>query len=209
MAVAGELTKTDSENVMLQSVKNAVTRLTFIIMYLVTTALLTIEEEEEINDTVDGGNMISWSDRHLFAHLALGGAAIGLCVSLAFHFLIKTDDLMVTKNQMEGKGIMYGLNWLKRPPFWTLLVFYSLTWTLFVIILTYQPFYLQITLGLDKQFIGMLPLVKIVGKKKANLINFSDTIRSWLCDFDCTATNHGYYWQYGDICDWIWIDFNC
>ena len=161
MAVAGELTQSESENVMLQSIKNAMTRFTFIIMYLVTTALLTLENDET-NGTADGGgNMISWSDRHLFANLALGGAAIGLCVSLAFHFLIKSDDLAVTKNQMENKGIMYGLKWLKRPPFWTLLVFYSLTWSLFVIVLTYQPFYLQVTLGLDKQFIGMLPLVRL------------------------------------------------
>ena len=122
----------------------------------------------KMNKSSTGTQLISWADNRTFTLLSSGGSALVFIGTATFHILVKSSDLTTT-NQEKKVEFSYGRSWFRKPAFYTLLVFYSFTWALLVIILTYQPFYLQVTLGLDKEFVGILPLVSLdLGKLTSN-----------------------------------------
>ena len=165
MTMANSLAKTEADNVALQAIKNGMNKVTFIIMYLAATFLL------KMNKSSTGTQLISWADNRTFTLLSSGGSALVFIGTVTFHILVKSSDLTTT-NQEKKVGFSYGLSWFRRPAFYTLLVFYSFTWALLVIILTYQPFYLQVTLGLNKEFVGVLPLVSLDLGERIMISNF-------------------------------------
>ena len=152
MTIANSLAKTEADNVALQAAKNGMNKVTFIIIYLAATFLLRMDKSSS------GTQLITWTDNRTFTILSIGGAALVFIGTVTFHLAVKSSDL-ITTNKEKKAGFRNGLKWFKRPAFYSLLVFYSVTWALLVIILTYQPFYLQVSLGLDKEFVGILPLV--------------------------------------------------
>ena len=167
LTVASVLAANDGDSVLLQSLKNGVTKLTFMVINLIGTFLLSVEEDENETEI----KPINWSDRDLFKYLGICGSLASLLLVGGFHYLIKSSDLrgvsaiareMNSSSENSGKKstIKAVLKWFKRPPFYSFIVFYSLTWTMYLSLMSYQSFYIQITLAVDRRFVLLVPLIQ-------------------------------------------------
>ena len=167
LTVASILATNDTDSVLLQSLKNAVSKITFVVMNLIATFLISVEEKEENETTSSTTNAIDWSNRHLFMHLGLAGSLASLLLASGFHFFIKSNDLRGVraivrelKSMNKNKTFVSGLKWFKRLPFYSFIIFYSLTWAVYLSLMSYQSFYMQITLAVDRRFVSLVPLIQ-------------------------------------------------
>ena len=164
LIMVGKLASDDSENVTLQSIKNAITVLAIIVIHILATFLFAFDTGiEETNNTFNStsSDFVSWEDQELFMYLGIGGAAFGFLSTMVFHSLVKSTDLNAKESRKpKSSSLISGFIWFKRIPFYSLMAFYSLTWSNFLLVQTYLPFYLQLTLGLDKKFVSIIPLVR-------------------------------------------------
>ena len=94
-------------------------------------------------------DLVGWEDRSLFMYLGFGGAGFGFVSTMIFHLLVKSADFK-TQESVKNINSSYtsGFVWFKRLSFYSLLAFFSLTWAELELIMTYLPFYLQLTLEL-------------------------------------------------------------
>ena len=165
LTVASVLASNESDSVVLQSLKNGVSKLTFMVINLIATFLLSVEEDDNETETI---RQINWSDRDLFMQLGLCGSLASLLLVCGFHVLIKSSDLRdvsaiareLNSKKSGKKSLASGFKWFKRPAFYTFVTFYSLTWAMYLTVMSYQSFYMQITLQVDRRFVLLVPLIQ-------------------------------------------------
>ena len=101
-------------------------------------------------------------------HLGLAGSLASLLLVSGFHFLIKSSDLRgvgaiareLKSVKNNDRSFVSGLKWFKRLPFYSFIIFYSLTWAVYLSLMSYQSFYMQITLAVDSRFVSLVPLIQ-------------------------------------------------
>lgn len=133
---------------------------------------------------------VNWEDATVFRYLAFGSLAIGLFFSMIFHCFVAEDnsecdeeadgeeDENVVGSRLLGSAasmpsvytkpapslvvVDKWSEWFKHSEFYCVAILYMLTRMIVNITATYMPFYLQISLNLDKKYIAVVPLVQYI-----------------------------------------------
>lgn len=133
---------------------------------------------------------VNWNDAIVFKYLAFGALALGLFFSMLFHCFVhenneccdeeegEEEEGNIVDSRLLGSAVSMPSvytkpapsnivvdkwsDWFKHAEFYYVALLYMLTRMIVNITATYIPFYLQISLNLDKKYIAVVPLVQYV-----------------------------------------------
>lgn len=187
LSMTGDLGHTDSERVLLNSIRNAFTVIASCVVHVAAMFLLQpqaavedkqllvantnvdrehlyIAEEDHLNlaNKTIKNDHLGWEDRNTFRDLAIGSVGLGLLASIFFHLTIQSKDFSSQEKDEQIRESSSWRGWFKQAPFYSITALYCLVRLAVNMVATYLPFYLQETLELEKQYISIIPLVQFI-----------------------------------------------
>ena len=201
-----KLAKSESNQVLLASIKTSGTAIACILIYVTAYFCLGVAEDN--------------LDSNAFTSFVLTTSVVGAASSVIFHLLVReisqseifeasdfsrtseTEVKNMPKSNRDFDSNMTRTEWLKNLEFYVVIILYAVSRTIFTVSLAYLVFYVQDTLMLKKSYTATVPLVMVL----TGLV-LSKQIKQFI-DSNGMEKSFVFFSLIGGVtCIWIW--FGC